>query len=333
MIISIILAVPFHLTPVFALNDNLTGPGLAWPNRLWVPMGGFTAPGTVISSYYTWGPDPIIPPTNSSDIWDIPFPFIPMLWGCTPTYVEPFQRALWSDFPNATLTPQRDILGFNEPDHPQQALCTAQEAATVWREVLEPLRYQGYRLGSPAVTSGETGRQWMKDWYDACQGACNPDFLALHWYDLVPQNFIEHIQYYHNTYNLPVWVTEYAPQNFSVFNPATNEYDGQATYVEVQTFMDITTAYMKSVDWVERWFWFGAMYEMQGVNELDCLFDQSGKPNRTGALNELGVQYANSNGSVSVEHRLSPSSAIRPTDRIMSLYGIIIVTLILLLTS
>lgn len=26
--------------------------------------------------------------------------------------------------------------------------------------------------------------------------------------------------------------------------------------------MDVATSYMKSVSWVERWFWFGAMYDM-----------------------------------------------------------------------
>nr|XP_018261506.1 uncharacterized protein I303_05944 [Kwoniella dejecticola CBS 10117]OBR83664.1 hypothetical protein I303_05944 [Kwoniella dejecticola CBS 10117] len=309
-LIGITLTSLIVLPPALALNDNLTGPGLAWPNQLWVPMGGFTSPGTTISSYYTWGPDPIIPPKNSSRIWDIPFPFVPMLWGCNDTYIRPFQSALWNNFSDVPLTPKKDILGFNEPDHPGQALCSPQQAAIVWREVLEPLRYQGYRVGSPAVTSGEAGRQWMRDWYAACQGACNPDFLALHWYDLVPQSFIEHIQYYHKTYKLPVWITEYAPQNFSVYNSQTGQYDGQATYIEVQRFMDITTAYMKSVDWVERWFWFGAMYEMQGVNELDCLFDQGGRHNRTGALNELGVQYAGSNGSVTAIHSVSSAQRV-----------------------
>lgn len=26
--------------------------------------------------------------------------------------------------------------------------------------------------------------------------------------------------------------------------------------------MDVATSYMKSVSWAERWFWFGAMYDM-----------------------------------------------------------------------
>lgn len=44
---------------------------------------------------------------------------------------------------------------------------------------------------------------------------------------------------------------------------------GQATYVEIQRFMDVVTSYMKSVSWVERWFWFGAMYDMvRGISSI-----------------------------------------------------------------
>ncbi|WWC71548.1 uncharacterized protein I206_105506 [Kwoniella pini CBS 10737] len=303
----ILINLPF-ISLISALNDNLTGPGLAWPNKLWVPMGGFTSPGTIISSYYNWDSNPLIPSIkdlSNSIIWEIPFPFIPMLWGCNETYIKPFQKNLLKNFNNILLTSKKEILGFNEPDHPQQSFCEPKQAALIWKEILEPLKLKGFRLGSPAVTNGEIGKKRFKDWFDACKGECNPDFLALHWYDIIPQNFIEHIEYYHNEYNLPIWITEYAPQNFSVYNSETGQYDGQATYIEVQRFMDITTAYMKSVDWVERWFWFGAMYDMQGVNELDCLFDAGGKPNRTGALNELGVQYAGSNGSVTIQNSMS----------------------------
>lgn len=36
----------------------------------------------------------------------------------------------------------------------------------------------------------------------------------------------------------------------------------QLDLVRVQIFMDVTSAFMNSVSWVERYFWFGAMYEM-----------------------------------------------------------------------
>ncbi|OWZ31021.1 hypothetical protein C347_03779 [Cryptococcus neoformans AD2-60a] len=309
MIPLILLLTVRAVVGVDIINYGSGGPGLAWANNLWVPMAGFTGDGTLISSYYNWSPYPDIPTSRHSSLFDVPFTFVPMLWSCNSTYIEPFLEQVANNFSDVILTPQRAILGFNEPDQTGQAECSPEEAAQTWIEVIEPLKSQGYRLGSPAVTSGYSGREWMAQWYEACNGSCNPDFTAVHWYDLVAQNFIEHIQYYHSTYGKNIWVTEFAPQNFSVYNTTTDTYDGQATYVEIQRFMDVATSYMKSVSWVERWFWFGAMYDMQGVNALDTLFVESGKQKRTGALNELGVQYAGSNGSVLLSDHTSWASS------------------------
>ncbi|WVQ74939.1 hypothetical protein IAR50_004547 [Cryptococcus sp. DSM 104548] len=266
------------------LNYDSGRPGLAWASGLWVPVAGFAGSGTQISSYNTWSPDPVIPTADYSDLYDVSFSFVPMLRGCTlQSQTDAFLTQSAGSFSNVTLTPPRDILGFDELDLTGQADCSPSQAAQVWIDVLERLNEKGYRLGSPAVTAGDTGKQWMTDWYCACNGGCNPDFTAVHWYDLVAQDFIEHIQYYYNQYNLPIWITEYAPQNFSVYNSTTGLYDDQA-YIEIQRFMDVTTAYMKTVSWVKTWFCFGAMYDMQDVNALDTLFDESGKESRTGAL-------------------------------------------------
>jgi hypothetical protein len=63
-------------------------------------------------------------------------------------------------------------------------------------------------------------------------------------------------------YNLPIWVTEYAVQNFSYVPAGFATGAIQATYTDIQIFMDVTRSFMESVAWVERYFWFGAMYEM-----------------------------------------------------------------------
>ncbi|ORY35558.1 hypothetical protein BCR39DRAFT_592001 [Naematelia encephala] len=264
-------------------------------------MTSFTGPHTHISAYYTWSPNPI------SD--DAPFPFIPMLWGCNSTYTLPFQQAVENEFDRVGLTADHAILAFNEPDLVGQAECTPSQAASAWMHYLEPLKGK-FRLGSPAVTSGPGGKQWMLDWFQACGGGCNPDFIALHWYDIDPEIFIEHIRDFHDTWNLSIWITEYAVQNFS--QDAT-----QATLEEIETFMDVTTSYMQSVDWVERDFWFGAMYDMQGVNNLDCLFDLSSGnvTDRTGALSPLGIKYAGISEQVEVSiHSPAPDSWISWTN-------------------
>lgn len=127
-------------------------------------------------------------------------------------------------------------------------------------------------------------------------------------------------------------MTEFASQNFSVYNMTTGTYVGQATYVEIQRFMDVVTSYMKSVSWVERWFWFGAMYDMQGVNPIDTLFAESGKQERTGALNELGVQYAGSNGSVLLSDQTSWASSTM-SEKGYGIQGLFIFWLIVMVSA
>jgi hypothetical protein len=160
---------------------NWTKPGLAWPNSYYVPMAGFDGNNTLISSYYNWSPSPVITPKGYSSLYAVPFPFIPMLWGCNATYTDPFQSAVDSNFSNAALTPDRVVLGFNEPDITGQSDCSPSDAASAWKIYLEPLRSKGYRVGSPAVSSGTAGKGWLEDWFEACGGGCNPDFIALHW--------------------------------------------------------------------------------------------------------------------------------------------------------
>lgn len=104
-----------------------------------------------------------------------------MLWGCNSTYIEPFLKQVANNFSEVALTRKRDILGFNEPNQIGQAECSPEEAAQTWIEAIEPLKLQGYRLGSPAATSGDSGKEWMARWYEACNGSCNPDFTAVHW--------------------------------------------------------------------------------------------------------------------------------------------------------
>lgn len=169
--------------------------------------------------YYNWAPEPIIPHTRNP-LYSVPFEYVPMLWAPNSTYLEPFLAAVENNFSSVALTAQRDILAFNEPNQVGQADCTPQEAAQVWVEYLEPLKAQGYRLGSPAVTSAPDGMDWMQEWLKSCNGSCKPDFIAVHWYvarrvakltwpryDMVAADFIQHLEYFHDTFNLPIWVT------------------------------------------------------------------------------------------------------------------------------
>jgi len=192
-----------------------------------------------------------------------------MLWGWNQ----------YNDF--VTLTSGQDgtgrsILGMNEPNQSGQSDMSPQSGVELWLDIIQPLKAKGYRLGSPATTSAPSGKQWVQDFLTICNGRCSVDFIALHWYDVGAQNFIDYVTDFHNTFNLNIWVTEFACQNFNG--------GAQCSDSDVWNFMQTTTSWMDSTSWVERYAWFGAMRDMQGVNNLDQIMDPgSGGPNSLGS--------------------------------------------------
>jgi hypothetical protein len=56
--------------------------------------------------------------------------------------------------------------------------------------------------------------------------------------------------------------------NFTLTGPSTDTYGDQATLSQIELFLVVTRNYMESVDWVERYFFFGAMYDLVGCFSL-----------------------------------------------------------------
>ncbi|KIM72213.1 glycoside hydrolase family 128 protein [Piloderma croceum F 1598] len=236
--------------------------GLAWPNGPYVDISQFTYTGKV-SWYYTWSPYSI-----SADI-----EFVPMLWGQA-------QAAEFSSTINQTIASQHvsAVLGMNEPQEPQQSNLTPDQGAQMWMTYLEPLRQQGVRLGSPAPSSAPSGLTWLQDFLASCAGGCTVDFIALHWYDVNATAFQVYLENFHATFQLPLWVTEWTCQNY-------NNVNAQCSLSDIVEFMNQTQLFMDQSTFVERYAWFGAMENLQGVNPADALMDTSGK------INNLGKQY------------------------------------------
>ncbi|CUA67577.1 Alkali-sensitive linkage protein 1 [Rhizoctonia solani] len=243
--------------------------------------------GHEVSWYFTWSPQS----------WVVPAPtqleFVPQLWG--ERDVQTFASVV-----NATSIATngwKNLLGMNEPELPAQANMAAQDGVNFWKAHLEPLKSTGIRLGSPATTSGPNGKKWMQDFFTLCAGNCTVDFLALHWYGNVAEEFIAYLEDFHNTFQRPIWITEYSCQNF--VNGA------QCTYEEIVQFLNTTQTYMDQTSWVEHYAWFGAMASLpNNVNQLTALMDPSG------VINDLGRQYI---GSPVTEPNPTVSSAL-PTS-------------------
>ncbi|KZS94534.1 hypothetical protein SISNIDRAFT_453466 [Sistotremastrum niveocremeum HHB9708] len=271
-----------HASRQSLIVTNNSKAGLAWPNGDFVDIQQFTKTGKV-SWYYTWGPIGV----DTTDI-----EFVPMLWGAD--QVDQFTSSI-----NRTLqrTGATAVLGMNEPQETGQSNLTPEQGVAMWTAYLEPLKSQGVRLGSPAPSGAPSGKQWLLDWLGACGNNCTVDFIALHWYDVNATKFQEYLEDFHSTFQRPLWVTEWTCQNF-------NNATAQCSPEDIIAFMNQTQSFMDSTLWVERYAWFGAMENLQGVNPEDGLMTSTGK------INSLGMQYINESSTSSATPSIPPSAII-----------------------
>lgn len=141
--------------------------------------------------------------------------FVPMLWGAKPTDTgTPFYDSVKRQLDGGANISY--VLGFNEPDGPGStggSSLSADLAAARWKVEIEPLKKLGIKLGAPAVTGAASGWAWLEEWFQACNGGCNPDFIPVHWYGNF-EGMASHIGRVTATWpNLTVWVTEYGYPN------------------------------------------------------------------------------------------------------------------------
>jgi len=248
-------------TPTNNNNDNNSGGsggkvGLAWSDGNSANIKNFKT--DKVSKIYNWSP------SNPGGLNGLGIDFVPMCWGTK--QVDQFKSLVKPGY-------AKWALGFNEPDHDGQAALDPGYAATLWKQVLDPLKDQGYTLISPAVTSGSSGIPWLKSFFGSCS-SCKIDILAVHWYGTDPQAFISYLQNMHTTFNKPIWVTEFACQNFSG--------GAQCSADQVSNFMNTVTSFMDNTSWVQHYFAFGVQHDMVGVNTLNQLMNSNGQPTSLG---------------------------------------------------
>jgi hypothetical protein len=130
-----------------------------------------------------------------------------------------------------------------------------------------------------------------------------PYFTRLHfksdWYDVNATAFQAYLELFYTTFQRPLWVTEWACQNY-------NDANAQCSASDIVWFLNQTQEFMDQSPYVERYAWFGAMENLYGVNPADALMDSSGK------INDLGKQYIglySAGGSANVT---SGTSSTRP---------------------
>ncbi|WNV82128.1 sigma-70 family RNA polymerase sigma factor [Umezawaea sp. Da 62-37] len=210
--------------------------------------------------YYNWAstPEGIAAPPNVE--------FVPMIWGEKSMDQANLDRAKANG---------KVLLGFNEPDFPEQANMTPERALDLWPQ----LQATGLRLGAPSVGhSGDKEGAWLDRFMTgAAQRGLRVDFIPIHWYGsdfgaaAVGQlkNYVEAV---HARYGKPVWLTEYSLIDFAGGTP---RYPNQT---ELAAFARGSASMLEGLPYVERYAWFALPAEKPGTG----LYAPGGTPNQAG---------------------------------------------------
>jgi hypothetical protein len=248
-------------TPSSGGNGGRGKVGLAWANGDTPDLANFVT--DQVSHIYTWGPTY---PSNAKELGLIP---MPMLWG--DRVVQEFAELVVEGYANIAMGP-------NEPNEKGQSNMSPQHGAYLWQTYMQPLKEKGYTLLAPVTSSNPNGMTWMKEFMAACK-ECTFDAMPIHYYDVTSEGFIQYATLWHHTFNMSIWPTEFACQNFNG--------GPQCTQTETDNFMEAVTQFCRDTDWVANYFAFGVMTDMQGVNPDNQLMNDNGQPTA------LGYRYIN----------------------------------------
>jgi len=207
------------------------------------------------SWFYNWNVNSGLKPAKAR--------FVPMIWG--PQSVNPSALA------QAKKGSRGELLGFNEPDRPDQANITPQKACDLWPQ----LQKTGLRLGAPAVSWGADVRGGWLDQFMTCVGQrhLRVDFIPLHFYSSNYTSATNDLERYitatYARYHKPVWITEYALLDFGAGKP-------QATPAQQSAFVQTSTAMLNRLPSVQCYAWFALEYDPAKL--ATGLYDANGRP-------------------------------------------------------
>lgn len=247
-------AITFALLAIFILPAGASpkkGLGIGTQDRNW----RMEVQEENVSWYYNWSQTkPAGVPANIE--------FVPMAWNGS--------VAEKLNLPPGT----KNLLGYNEPDRPDQANMTIDLAVQDW----PLLEKRGIALGSPAPSWWSAG--WMKQFMQVAQQKdLKVDFVCVHWYNIPdPAFFLKTIQQVYDTYHKPIWITEFA---VGLFGP------NQPTFTpdQVATFMKAVLPQLEKLPYVQRYAWFPS-------DPKDRALGASALYNSDGSMTPLGKLYA-----------------------------------------
>ena len=234
------------------------------------------------SWYYDWGNEP------SAQVADHVgsekgIEFIPQAWS---SYDETKLRAYYKAHPN-----DRYLLGFNEPNFPDQAAMLPSEAAEKWHSLEALAKELNLILVGPAMNYAgkplKDGKVWNPfDWMDAFIAAYKEkygtephyDYTAVHAYMDRADAMMDFVDKFYEKYGKKVWLTEFCAWE-----------DANITAEKQQEYMIGKLKVLENSDHVYRYAWFKA----RNANKYPYynLLYYPTKTIKAGTLTELGFAY------------------------------------------
>lgn len=232
-----------------------------------VPRANANMAALHVGWYYNWGTSP------NGETRGIQF--VPMIWAHANVNPQELHAAIESG--------AGTLLGFNEPDVQSQSNMTVEQAIADWPQ----LQATGLRLGSPASGTGDDTQTngWLARFMAQIKAhGYRVDFICIHPYQAnfdatqATDNLRREIAYVHDTYHLPVWVTEYGMVNWQ-----------KNTYPDADIaarFATLSANMMNHLSYVERYAWY-SLIPNQKTLSLE---------NSDGSLNVIGKAWAEGPG-------------------------------------
>ncbi len=222
----------------------------------------------VTSWYYNWGANPStsgMPATTPS------MSFFPMVWGWYPKTSPTLLQTLSAEHLSM-------LLGFNEPDNPNQSNIPVATAIAAWPQ----LQGIAKELVSPAPA--DPLGTWMETFMNAIeQQNLQCDAVAVHSYGGINSSaFLDMLDNVYTLYQRPIYVTEFAVADYNAVNGVPNQYSVQ----QVSNFMETVCPAMDNLSYVKGYAWYPWPSTNSNALASSVLF------NTDGSLTALGLLYS-----------------------------------------
>ena len=144
------------------------------------------------------------------------------------------------------------LLGYNEPDHEDQAGIPADVAAEAWIELQE--MYPDKVLVSPSTAGAN--KRWMDEFWDRCKVlGCRIDYISTHKYSGNADQVMSVLEEYSRRYdNKKIWLTEFA---------VNNEHDQE----KIIAYVEDVLPRLEAAPFIWRYSWFITRYKFDETGE------------------------------------------------------------------